>query len=301
MTLLQIQYAIACAQTGSFTRAAASMFTTVSNLSKMIKSLEQELGYTLFERSNTGIVTTSSGAHFLEHAHRIMREIMIINRLDEKRRSSLTITFMYTNHILPVVESLLRDADPAREMTYNVISCSHMECINRLTDGQSDLSITSIPSTFRRRYIDTLKARGVMYDELSQMDLAILVRKGHPLLRESESGAAIDMPRLGEYPYIYIDKASNENFVLDIPPFHLDAVMKKTTVLKTNLGVWCDDIIAATDGYGMRHCTEREQRDAPDLVYIPVKKGEIVLYALYPADGPSAEALDFVRRLRKCL
>ena len=50
MTNLEIEAFMAVVRTGSITRAAQFLYTTQSALSRRIKTLEQELGYTLMKR-----------------------------------------------------------------------------------------------------------------------------------------------------------------------------------------------------------------------------------------------------------
>ena len=54
MTLQQLRYLIAIAEYGSINAAAQNLYASQSNLSTAIKELEQELGITVFTRSNRG-------------------------------------------------------------------------------------------------------------------------------------------------------------------------------------------------------------------------------------------------------
>lgn len=63
--LLEAFYQVA--QTGNFTRAAASLFITQSALSQRIRQLEEELGVTLLIRERTGAVLTSEGERMLRY------------------------------------------------------------------------------------------------------------------------------------------------------------------------------------------------------------------------------------------
>ena len=58
MTLQQLQYLVAIAETNSINQAAQSLFVSQSSISKAIKQLEEELGFTLMERNYRGIAFT---------------------------------------------------------------------------------------------------------------------------------------------------------------------------------------------------------------------------------------------------
>ncbi|MFL5825581.1 MAG: LysR substrate-binding domain-containing protein [Thermoleophilaceae bacterium] len=68
MNLRQLQYLLAIADEGSFTRAAEQLLVAQPSLSQQIKSLEQELGGRLLERIPTGVRLTAAGKAFLPEA-----------------------------------------------------------------------------------------------------------------------------------------------------------------------------------------------------------------------------------------
>ncbi|NSC19805.1 LysR family transcriptional regulator [Streptomyces albus subsp. chlorinus] len=65
MELRQLAYAVAVAETGSFTRAAHRCFVVQSSLSDQIARLEKELGVRLFERTSRRVRVTPAGEGFL--------------------------------------------------------------------------------------------------------------------------------------------------------------------------------------------------------------------------------------------
>ena len=67
--------AIEIEQCGSISHAAANLFVSQPNLSAQIKTLEQTLGYKIFERSNTGVKVTEPGKLFLDSARIIVSEL----------------------------------------------------------------------------------------------------------------------------------------------------------------------------------------------------------------------------------
>lgn len=64
MNTKQIDYCIELAHTLNFSRAADNMFVSQPTFSYQIKLLEEEVGFTIFERSGKGAVLTPAGAQF---------------------------------------------------------------------------------------------------------------------------------------------------------------------------------------------------------------------------------------------
>ena len=64
---------LAVVETGSFLGAADKVNVTQSTVSTRIRSLEQQLGHLVFERSKSGATMTTAGRHFQRHATTLVR------------------------------------------------------------------------------------------------------------------------------------------------------------------------------------------------------------------------------------
>jgi LysR family hydrogen peroxide-inducible transcriptional activator len=83
MEIHQLEYLVAVAEEGGFTRAAERLQVAQPSLSHQIKKLEQELRQPLFDRLPRGAVLTEAGQRMLEHARRVLAELH-----DARRRVS---------------------------------------------------------------------------------------------------------------------------------------------------------------------------------------------------------------------
>ena len=63
----ELQYFVVCADLSSFSRASEVLYTTQPNVSKVIRSLEEKLGFEVFERDNRGIKLTRRGRQAYEY------------------------------------------------------------------------------------------------------------------------------------------------------------------------------------------------------------------------------------------
>lgn len=68
MTIIQLEYLLAVANCGSFSKASEICFVTQPSLSMQIKNLEDELGVLLLDRSKKPVVPTQVGALVIEKA-----------------------------------------------------------------------------------------------------------------------------------------------------------------------------------------------------------------------------------------
>lgn len=74
MTIVQLEYLLAVVNFGSFSVAAEHCFVTQPSLSMQIKSLEDELGVMLLDRSKKPVIPTEAGEAVLAQARETLRE-----------------------------------------------------------------------------------------------------------------------------------------------------------------------------------------------------------------------------------
>ena len=90
MTLQQLRYIVAIADTSSFAKAAVACNVTQPTLSAMVKKLEDDLGAPLFDRSTKPVTATQIGTLVLSRARRVLAEAESIPRLVSDMRDTVS-------------------------------------------------------------------------------------------------------------------------------------------------------------------------------------------------------------------
>lgn len=75
VTLRQLQYVIAVADTGSFSKAAELVAAEQSTVSQQIRVLEDRLGIAIFDRRNLPVSVTAEGVKVVEQAREIIDKV----------------------------------------------------------------------------------------------------------------------------------------------------------------------------------------------------------------------------------
>ncbi len=75
MQLAQLYYYSSLCKNGSFTKTSRIIHISQPSLSKSIKELENEIGFTLLVRSPGGILPTEEGKQFLMYCDRVLKEV----------------------------------------------------------------------------------------------------------------------------------------------------------------------------------------------------------------------------------
>lgn len=75
VTLRQLQYIIAVAETGSFSKAADLVAAEQSTVSQQIRVLEDRLGITIFDRKSLPVKLTPDGEKIVAQARGIIDQV----------------------------------------------------------------------------------------------------------------------------------------------------------------------------------------------------------------------------------
>ena len=98
MTIQQIEYVLAVAESRSINSASKTLYISQSRLSGAIRDLEQEIGVTIFERTNRGIRATPEGEEFLGYARQVKDQFLLMEDRylrTEKRRSRFSVSMQH--------------------------------------------------------------------------------------------------------------------------------------------------------------------------------------------------------------
>jgi DNA-binding transcriptional LysR family regulator len=141
---------LAVVETGSFVEAARRVYVTQSTVSMRIKSLENRLGKTLFERSKAGATLTLAGVQFQKHALamvRIWEQARLEISLPEGYRAALTVGGQYSLWD----GFLLRWLAQIRARAPNIAIRTHVAystmLMQRLVEGTLDIGVMYTPES----------------------------------------------------------------------------------------------------------------------------------------------------------
>ena len=98
MTTRQIDFCIELAHTLNFSRASENVYISQPTLSYQIKMLEDEVGFTIFERSSKSVSVTPAGRQFIsflsDMRQNLKRAIEQGQNFSRKYTDSITVSLM---------------------------------------------------------------------------------------------------------------------------------------------------------------------------------------------------------------
>lgn len=184
MNLNHLEYVAAIARCGSISQASKELFVSQPYLSSMIKSLECELDFQLFERTPNGMTVTPIGHTFLESAHTILREVQVIRALSKTQDQSLLIASYFSPFFMKCFLSFRMQGDGQPFDTLQEMTLS--KSLRALAEGEVNLSLICSASAATGKYREAaLRAHCVCRALFSNVPLHVVMRPQHPLSGES--------------------------------------------------------------------------------------------------------------------
>lgn len=105
MTIQQLEYIVALDNHRNFVKAAEACFVTQPTLTMMVKKLEDETGFLIFDRATKPLSPTPLGKQMVERARVILNEIKLLKESVSKENELLEGTF--TIGIIPTLAPYL--------------------------------------------------------------------------------------------------------------------------------------------------------------------------------------------------
>jgi LysR family hydrogen peroxide-inducible transcriptional activator len=215
VTLQELRYLVALADSGHFGQAAEACFVSQSTLSTGLKKLEDFLGVILFDRSLKRVTPTPIGREIVESARRIVEEASRIRELASYAKDPMDRTVhlgvipTLGPYYLPHVLTLVREAHPRlrlllrEEMTPSLLT--------HLAEGKLDAGLLALPISdptlevfplFVEPFLAAIpanlpadhplaRAKSVSLDELVQAGL-LLLEEGHCLRDQALEACHLD-------------------------------------------------------------------------------------------------------------
>jgi len=184
MHLRALEYVVALAEAGQFSRAADRCGVTQPTLSTQVAKLEQSLGAMLFERGSAGVTLTPAGERVVRRARVVLEEL---DGLRQDARSGgrdlagplrLGVIPTVGPYLLPHVLPMFAQHHPQAQLQVREEITSRL--IDRLTHAELDAAILSLP----------IDAGGVVAHRFCEEPFVAAVPRDHKLAKRQRVSIA---------------------------------------------------------------------------------------------------------------
>jgi DNA-binding transcriptional LysR family regulator len=200
--LRQLRYFVAVAEERNLTRAAQRLHIAQQSLSQQIRTLEHQLGATLFERTPRGVELTEIGEVLLAEARPLLARaehaVEVVRRAASGEQGELRVGVLASvaNHLMPPVVRAFGERHPGIELRTEDVTIA--ELVAGLREGTLDAGLSRPP------LVDDLQTEVIMREPV-----AAVLPEGHPLAERDE----LELADLAGEPWVLTPRDS-------WPPWH---------------------------------------------------------------------------------
>ncbi len=210
MTLQQLKYVIAVADSNSMSEAAKNLFISQPSLSNAIKELERELAITIFTRSNKGIIITAEGNEFLGYARQVVEQMELLEEkylgMKPKKQKFSVSTQHYSFAVNALVDLIKQYGVDEYDFTLREIRT--YEIIEDIKNLKSEIGILYLSKFNEKIIIKILKENDLQFEELFTALPHIFISSKNPLSRKKK----VSLGELENYPYLVFEQGDYNSF-----------------------------------------------------------------------------------------
>jgi DNA-binding transcriptional LysR family regulator len=197
VTIKQLQYFVAAAETRQVSRAAQRCYVSQPSLTTSLKNLEATLKVQLFTRHSDGLRLTVQGEGFLRHAEHILRTLD--SAVEETRNSKssvegrvrIAITDTVSEYMLPRIIGAMRTQLPLVEL--EPVERNRLEIEEGLRSGEFDLAVVLVSNLSR--------TPDIRRENLLKSQRRLWTSFDHPLA----SQGPVSLRQVAELPFVLLD------------------------------------------------------------------------------------------------
>ncbi|MBE5910220.1 LysR family transcriptional regulator [Pseudobutyrivibrio sp.] len=213
MTLQQVLYALTIQECGSMNKAAEKLYIVQPTLTSAIQELENEVGLTIFMRTNKGVIVTPEGQEFLDDIRGFYRQYDTVMQKysgegNYKRKFGVS-TQHYTFAVRAFVD-MAKQYD-MNEFDFALRETTTMDIIKDVSSLKSEIGILYLNELNRKGLNRLFTEHALEFHSLIQCRAFVYLWHEHPLAQMESIG----IEDLQDYPCMFFEQGDNAEFLAE--------------------------------------------------------------------------------------
>ena len=210
MTLQQLKYVVAVADTRNITEAAKRVFISQPSLTASIQELENEMNIVIFNRSNKGVTITNEGDEFLSYARQVLEQASLLEDRYKGGAGGNTIFSVSCQHYSFAVNAFV---DVIREFggdsyDFTLRETQTNEIIDDVAKMKSEVGVLYLCGKNEKVLRKLLKKSNLVFEPLFSTPLHVFLSVRNPLAQKER----ISLSDLSQYPYLTYEQGDFNSF-----------------------------------------------------------------------------------------
>lgn len=210
MTLQQLKYIVAVAETGNITEAAKRLFISQPSLTNAVRELEREMQITIFNRTNKGVAVSNEGDVFLSYARQVLEQINLLEEkfLNAREQSPrFSVSCQHYSFAVNAFVDVIHEFG-GNKYDFTLRETQTHEIIEDVSRLRSEIGILYTSSKNEEVILKLIRQNELKFEELFIAKPHVFISSGHPLAGKQ----ALNLEDLEEYPYLSFEQGEYNSF-----------------------------------------------------------------------------------------
>lgn len=295
MTFQQLRYLLEVHRTGSISKAADNLYVSRPSVSFCINSLEEEIGYPIFQRTRQGLVPSREGTQFLEYAERICETHKLMSTIKQNAPGrSVNFSIFTYPPVSAAVSQLLQEYPHRNEVSFSFCIHSVNVILEKLSQFELDLAVFARFGTSKTHIEAQIDKRGLQWKILGSIPTVLYIGPGHRLYdAPSISPKDLENDNLLDTAYGEISRVGYISRNMNIPP---------ECVIPCNDASIKRELIAKGQAYTIGRIPSKDSIARNKLRCIPIEELSQPIFCVHnPARPMAPEAQRFIALLEEAI
>lgn len=210
MELRQLRYFVVCADVNSFSSAAEILYTTQPNVSKVIRSLEAELGFPLFIRQRKGIELTAKGRYVYEYASKALANVDQMSMLLRENTVEELLISSNPSSWMAACFAEFYNKYAKENVRFQLYSANVADIIVRLSSYRDEIGFVYVMKNQNTSFQYVLDKNNLVFVPLEKTHAILYLGEKHPQYKECDP-EKIDLSTI-ELVQNYTDELNRSNY-----------------------------------------------------------------------------------------
>ncbi|MCM3731193.1 LysR family transcriptional regulator [Fictibacillus nanhaiensis] len=271
MTPQQFRYIVEIAKHNSISKAASALYVTQPSISRAVRELETELGITILDRTNKGVVFTKEGTELLFYAKTLLEQMeSVVHHFNKEKTMNLTKFSISSQHYGFAIEAVANLMDYFAERNYELTirEDKTFDVIDDVYASRSILGIlflTDLNKHFFERYFTS---KQLTFTPIASLKQHVFLRKEHPLAHLE----CITLDQLRDYPYLTYQQ---DDMLLHFAEEALNVDNIGKLVYLKDRGAM-NNLLSNTDSYNLGTGCIVHNYMNPNIISIPLEESNMI-------------------------
>ena len=294
MTLQQLMYAITTADEKSINKTAQRFFVSQPAISDAIRDLEDEIGITIFERSNRGVTTTTEGADFIVYARQVVAQYDLLKEryIDKEQKKRFGVSAQHYTFAVKSYIELIENHDPEK-YEFSIYEGKTSEVINDVRTFRSEIGIIHLDEYNHNFLLKYLRVNNLEYQKLFDCKVFVYLSSEHPLANKKK----LTNHDLEPYPCLTFNQGEENPIYLAEEPV---SMFERRKIIKVNDRGTMLNMMVGLNGYTICSGVINEELNGPNIIAKPLKVDDYMQigYILPERIHPSFLTEEYIKILK---